>query len=430
MAQNVVPEKYKVLVYALEKRGLAAPWEQIDVPKCTLSFGSYDSAARFQEFDGVILFQGVFESFEVVKGYSSSTLSHEWDRNELDKRTKETFALLDHGGWVCFLLDRPFKDFGYRGEDYRKTDLVKRLLNARGIDRGCLRERSVAIRSHVNEFRDFFDLYGGAWNVLTPGHGSGAKTIASGPDGPVAVVSLGSVFFIPTLLPDSGKAEEFFRLLAVASLSVRENLRDEVPDWADEFKLPGEVGILSKKKALLEEITRADGEMNRLRNFKKVLVAQGELLVDAVTFVLGEGLGLSYHREEAFREDLQLRNAEGQCVALVEVKGTSRGVQREHVNQADSHRERAGCTSSFPSILIINTNLKAASLAEKDRAVAAEQVQHAARNNVLILRTLDLLNLAAMRLAGQIDVAAVTAMLTTSAGWLKVTDGQLELRDK
>ena len=128
---------------------------------------------------------------------------------------------------------------------------------------------------------------------------------------------------------------------------------------------------------------------------------------------------------------MTLKPALRQCIALVEVKGTSRGgVQREHVNQADSHRERAKLAASFPSILIINTNLKASTLGEKDQAVASEQVQHAARNNVLILRTLDLLNLIALRLAGQIDVQRVTAILTGSAGWLVVTTGGIELREK
>jgi hypothetical protein len=310
---------------------------------------------------------------------------------------------------------------------------VKRALNAFGINRTRLGGRSIEIRSHVNELRQFFELYGAASSTLTARHGIGdVKTIASNPSGPVSIVCSGKVFFIPTLLPDSvERAKEFLRLLTDGTISLYENLRDGVPSWADEFKLPGEVDMVEKKQGLLEEVTRIEEQTGRLRKFKRVLVSQSEALVDAAIFALQEGLGLACYREEAFREDLQLRDAQGQCIALVEVKGTSRGgVQREHVNQADSHRERAQLAASFPSILIINTNIKASNLREKDRAVASEQVQHAARNNILILRTLDLLNLVALRLAGQIDVQGVTAILTSSAGWLVVNNGEIELHDK
>ena len=94
-------------------------------------------------------------------------------------------------------------------------------------------------------------------------------------------------------------------------------------------------------------------------------------------------LPLKPRREEAFREDLKLLDSTGNTVAFVEVKGASRGVGREQVNQADNHRERAGMSPEFPSLLIVNTNMKAASITDKDQSVASEQIQHAARMNVL-----------------------------------------------
>jgi hypothetical protein len=93
-------------------------------------------------------------------------------------------------------------------------------------------------------------------------------------------------------------------------------------------------------------------------------------------------LPLKPRREEAFREDLTLVDSAGGAVAFAEVKGVSRGVAREHVNQADNHRERNGKPPEFPSLLIINTNVKnATSIVEKDQRPATEQIQHAVRNN-------------------------------------------------
>jgi hypothetical protein len=159
-----------------------------------------------------------------------------------------------------------------------------------------------------------------------------------------------------------------------------------------------------------------------------VLVLQGEPLVEAVMEVFNRLFPLKPKRQEAFREDFSLINATGSEVALVEVKGVSKGVSRESVNQADSHRERSGRSADFPSILIVNSNVtKASSLADKEVPVAPEQIAHAVTMNVLILRTLDLLELSAMLMNEQLTPAKVISLLTESRGWLKVGKASVEL---
>jgi hypothetical protein len=77
---------------------------------------------------------------------------------------------------------------------------------------------------------------------------------------------------------------------------------------------------------------------------------------------------------------------------LCEIKGVSRGVKREHVDQADNHRECAGLPSDFPTLLIVNTGIKSArSVEEKDQIIEPEQVRHSAQLHVLSLCTMDLL---------------------------------------
>ena len=67
-------------------------------------FAGFKDSVRFQEFDGVVLVQGCFESF---KKQCSSLLPdlHECELFELDKRTKEVMALIEKGGLVCVVLD-------------------------------------------------------------------------------------------------------------------------------------------------------------------------------------------------------------------------------------------------------------------------------------------------------------------------------------
>jgi len=178
---------------------------------------------------------------------------------------------------------------------------------------------------------------------------------------------------------------------------------------------------MDEQDTLRAQIVEIETRLQEFNSLKRVLTSQSERLVDAVIEVFRFGLSLSLNREEAFREDFELVNEAAASIALVEVKGVSRGVTREHINQADSHRERNGKLSDFPSLLIVNGHMRnAASLADKDHDIASEQIQHAARMNVLILRVLDLLNLAKLVMAGKLTSLDIIQLLTTSSGWLKV----------
>ena len=233
----------------------------------------------------------------------------------------------------------------------------------------------------------------------------------------------GNLFVLPTLIPKPTleAVEEYFTILADGVVTLWERLREDLPEWAGEYRFPGEATIIETKVKLSNELLALDARLRLLERLKRVLVLQGEPLVEAVIEVFDKTLPLKPRREEDFREDLTLVDSTGNIVALVEVKGVSKGVTREHVNQADSHRERSGMPSEFPSLLIINTNMKnSISLADKDQTVAPEQIQHACRNNVLILRTLDLLNLASLHMSGKLTPDEVVELLTTSRGWLKV----------
>ena len=114
---------------------------------------------------------------------------------------------------------------------------------------------------------------------------------------------------------------------------------------------------------------------------------------------------------------------------LCEIKGTNGGVKREHINQADNHREKTNRPANFPTLLIVNTGIKnARSLAEKDRTIEPEQVRHATKNGILILRTLDLLYLAVLQAAGRIEKEQIRELLLTKVGWLRVDASARSIR--
>ncbi len=411
-------QAYRILVYGHDLRGFLSRGMSRQ-RNTNWNSGSGKRHRGFQDFDGVIVFQGSFEQLEPVPGRYGGARTRRWDRDELDKRTKEVLAVLEGRGLVCLLLADPISDLD-------DTDLSKRLLLRFQIMPGAFINRVPLVKSKVDELANFFQRYGAAWSFLSPPYGDkAAKTVASVGGRPVSVVVDGSLFLMPTLLPDptDEATEEYYRILADGVVSLWERLAQDLPEWAAEYRFPDEAGLLEAKLRLSNEISGIEQRLKDLERLKRVLVLQGEPLVDAVIEVFEKMLPLKPKREEAFREDLTLLDSGGNVVALVEVKGVNRGVGREQVNQADSHRERKRLPSDFPSLLIVNTHMKASSsVTDKDQRIAPEQTQHAARNNILVLRTLDLLNLASLHASGRLSAQEVVKLLTKSRGWLRVAD--------
>ena len=69
---------YTILIYGIERKGLSPPEEGINRRNFNLIFEPFSTDRRFNEFDGVILFQGIFEKFERKNGgyFSEPYLEH------------------------------------------------------------------------------------------------------------------------------------------------------------------------------------------------------------------------------------------------------------------------------------------------------------------------------------------------------------------
>jgi hypothetical protein len=96
---------------------------------------------------------------------------------------------------------------------------------------------------------------------------------------------------------------------------------------------------------------------------------------DFTAILLREGFSFKINSNDDFREDLKIVDENNHPLVFIEVKGTNSGVKREYVNQADSHRERAGLDSTFPSILVVNTHIKnSKNIQEKDQPIPEDQI--------------------------------------------------------
>jgi len=419
-----------LLIYAIERENLIPPKDGIKQRNFHLSFEPFRTKRRFNEFDGVFLFQGCFEKIEYIRDYwGSSYYNCEYEKDELDKRYNEVKILMKRGGFICFMMCNPFIDQS-RGSSYKSTDLAKICLNFDSFYRNNLNLRTTGIECKRSEFARFIEIYGAAHTTFKDfNHNLDLKTIATVGSHIAGMIILNKFFFVPVMIPDNTeeRVTEFFTLLADAIISTRNKLVFEIPEWANKFVFDQEVTLSKEKSKLIESIQEINGNMERYREFKRILIEGDEQLVRTVSTVLSDGFEIPVNSFDEYKEDIKILSEKEELIIFCEVKGVNRGVKREHVNQADSHRERAGLPSSFPAILVMNTHIKnTRSIDEKDKDIPKEQIIHARKINVLILRTLDLLRLLKLKMDGEIDKNKVVDVLCSGGGWLKVSNDNWE----
>ena len=423
-SQENTERQYRILAFGVEKVGLSIP-ETITDRNFSIDFEAYGTGCRFDDYDAVFVFQGIFERFTRKTGFHESYLVHNYDTNELDKRKKELAQLLRKGGFACFLLVSPFIDRADR-VDTSNTDLTKYYLNHDSLYRKSFAGggRATGIRAVVSEFASFVDRFGAAYTYFHY-YGESLFVHKLAVSGNVVVgARFGrNIYAIPSLMPDNTEEvlREYFTSLANALVALENKKLHEVPDWVRDFEFTEESGLARDRADLETQLQNLANQQDQLESYKLALVASSDDLVAIVSQILETGLGIPVNVIDEFREDIKLLDNKGEAIAVAEIKGTNRGIKREHVNQADSHRERSEFDPSFPALLIMNTHIRGArTVAEKNKDVPAEQVSHAANNKILILRTLDLLNLLRRVRSGKTTRDAALRLILENVGWLQV----------
>jgi len=349
----------------------------------------------------------------------------------LDKRKKEVAQLLNNGGVIGFILCEKFIDSD-RYKTYEDTDLAKFHLNHHHFYRKNFGTRMVVnIKPKRNEFIDFTKRFGAAYTYFDNLNDNiDLKVIAEFNNKPVSFVLGDNQFFVSALIPDNlpERIEEYFKCLADGIVSTRHKINYEIPLWInDRFIFIGELELLKNKEELIGELKKIEDSLNKFQSFKGILFFGDDALVDSVVIVLREGFGLKIDDKDENKEDVKILDDDDQPIIFVEIKGTNKGVKREYINQADSHRERAELPHDFPSALIINPHMAASDLEAKDQEIPNEQIVHAGNSNILIVRTLDLLNLLKLFLDHKISREDILAVFINNSGWLKVDSERYEI---
>jgi hypothetical protein len=429
-ATEEVERSYNILVFGAERLGLPVPPKPVQKRNFTLSFEKYGTPRRFQEFDGVILFQGLFERFENKSNYMSSYLAHRCDTDELDKRKKEASLLSGQGGFLCFLLTEAFIDHD-DGRDFSATDLAKFHLNHSNFYRENFSKRVTHVSPMIDEFKRFLDMFGAASSHFKIYNNAlNYRVLAQVSGHPVGLIVEGVDYFVPSLVPDARPevVAEFFELLADGLTSIHNKLHQALPAWIGTYRFEEEASIDLETDKLKNQLSRLDQRRGELEKYKAALFYTGGQLVSVVGQVLSASLGVTIDSTDDLREDLKLLDDKKVPIAVCEVKGINRGIKRENINQTDSHRERSGFSEDFPAILIANIGIKnARTIEEKDQEIAAEQVRHAVQMRVLLLRTLDLLGVLRLVLSGKLSADTARELLLRNVGWLRVQADEIKI---
>lgn len=343
---KVKDNRQQILVYGAESLGYKIPSDPIDSSHYILKFGKVDTEEDLSDYDGVIFFADTFERYDRPKIFCA-------DKGQMLKRVKQLHKLWDKGGFIGVLVYKLMDEYttsgygtSYSNESY-DTSLGKVLLNDLGIDKRC-RKYSKAPLKHFKSFRDEFKSYLADYGVTQTyfdfyGSESQIKPICTLNDHRyfVGLIFDDRVFVLPCHAEDKDEknAVKVFDTVAKAIVTTLPKLAQEIPAWVDhDFVFQEETRLLTELKKQKEILSDIETAIATYKNFKGALIFGHDALVANIGYVLENFLQIKVSGIEEYKEDLKLLQ-NGKLIAIAEVKEVNSGVQREQINQVDSHRE-------------------------------------------------------------------------------------------
>jgi hypothetical protein len=240
----------------------------------------------------------------------------------------------------------------------------------------------------------------------------------------------GAVYVLPYLLAGAG---DFVPKLLQALRNHRSGAGGGVPGYLSDLRLGTEAELLANIELAKTDLEGLQKEADRLARFRLLV---GPLSGDAFEALAIEALnevfeGTTYEAED--REDLRVEDfwvvADGEDQALGEAKGQGSHIGRGDVNQVDNHRaEQNRQVEELPGLLVVNIFRGDESLEKRLLPVSEDVVRHAVRQNVLVLRSIDLYRLLSRKFSGEQVGDTLVDALNAGGGWLMVEDEAVELR--
>ena len=402
----------------------------------TVKFEHLGTNDSLDNADGVIIPQGIFENIGKTTGFYSGSYTEVSVRKDLLLETeRQILNLLNDGKWLCFLIGEIVDTVphGYSERDISDTDLCKNFLNMCGVRRVSV-DGLTALDAKYNEFIKYVREYRVAKTILElPSSGDiESRILVECSNKVVGVEFHKSIFFLPfhTSKRDGETLISIVTTVCNAIFDYRQKLRESFPEWLGDFRFNCEESLQLEIESHLEEASTLQSKLKKWGGYKSILTTSGEILRDKVIVILEDFFGVKVDPVDQGKEDAKVIDDNSATLCFLETKGTKTGIKREYVNQVDSHRERNEVAPSVPGVLFINNEMGVVGVEKRLRTeVPEEQIVHARRLNVLIIRTIDLLFL--MRLLEdkplEVRKGKLLKIFNSGGGWLEVSSDSYDV---
>lgn len=385
----------------------------------------FSSLSRLADYSLVILDYSAFDAGG----------AHPREQDIFEKLLEEA---LSAGTAVCFVhYDEKAlnEDYNFHnsvgGETKRHFRIFQigfRLLEYFSITPYSIPDRILSGNVGRNEFKVFLERWGASHNYFGLSYGGNQfDDVISGLNERMALGFVlksfkGELFYLP-FQRDFSRAQDILeglRTLIDCLLTYMVRSRAALPEWASEPFFREEDSIRAACRELEQRLEETRALLGPFEQAKAILFQREYTLERTVPAFIQSHLGINTLRDEKHKEDFWILDEQGEKRVIAEVKSALKGFRKSMIYDLYNHRDENGLEESFPALLVANCNLQAGGWKDKDRVIDKQDYQVAAQNNILILRTEDLVRLWESIRDGIRSIEQVYELFVSQKGWLEV----------
>jgi len=386
---------------------------------------------ELQEWDIVVLPYRMY--LEINNGFEAPLT----DIVELEN---QIITALKKGRSVCFLVEsligHPYRNdnlvniedvyryFEDDNEQLRSNIIGHRILRDVGVYTNFAGKMISRYQVRRGEFENYLHNFGAGtvWFEFTD-DSANVDIICNDDYGQIAGFCIqagkGNLLFLPYLRHNRIDFDKAMKSLVSGIITYLSRITREEPEWVRNFVFAKEKPILERKSKVEVEIRGLDSKLNYFKNLRAVLWQRDYALQESVPYLLKE-LGIETRQDEIFEEDYWITK-DGKDIVIGEVKSMNGNISRQDIGKLDEHRKAREMPSSFPALLIANTFATMQDLKEKDKPIGPNEFKRAVADHILVMRTIDLVNLFDYVTKGKLEVSEFISALLTESGWLQVS---------
>jgi len=185
------------------------------------------------------------------------------------------------------------------------------------------------------------------------------------------------------------------------------------------LRFSSEEDLYLEINSLLEQVNRLESQARSWRDYKGILTTSGSQLRNRIVAILESVF--DFHVEVAAdRKSAVITEDDHRPILLFQSSSTDKGIDKDFIDQIHMYRESMGLSKSLRAILFVNSDMASKDIrARAEKGVVEDIVRYAAAQNVLIVRTIDLLLLMRQLEKDSERKKRLMQLFLSQGGWLK-----------